>query len=29
VHTRGHESQMLAVGWKHHLLQLLASAPHR
>ena len=29
VHTRGHESQMLAGGWKHHLLQLLASAPHR
>jgi homoserine O-acetyltransferase len=24
-YTRGHESQMLAAGWKHHLLQLLAS----
>jgi homoserine O-acetyltransferase len=29
LHARGHESQMLAAGWKHHLLQLLASAPHR
>jgi len=27
-HTRGHESQMLAAGWKHHLLQLLASSKH-
>jgi homoserine O-acetyltransferase len=28
-HTRGHESQMLAAGWKHHLLQLLASSTQR
>jgi homoserine O-acetyltransferase/O-succinyltransferase len=27
--SRGHESQMQAAGWKHHLLQLLQSAPHR
>ena len=28
-YTRGHESQMLAAGWKHHLLQLLASTNQR
>jgi homoserine O-acetyltransferase len=27
--TRGHESHLLAAPWKHHLLQLLQSAPHR
>ncbi|HEY4973841.1 MAG TPA: alpha/beta fold hydrolase [Steroidobacteraceae bacterium] len=27
--TRGHETQMMAAGWKHHLLQLLQSSPHR
>jgi homoserine O-acetyltransferase len=27
--SRGHESQMLAAGWKHHLLQLLQGAPQR
>jgi homoserine O-acetyltransferase len=27
--TRGHESQMQAAGWKHHLLHLLASSKHR
>ena len=27
--SRGHESQMLAAGWKHHLLQLLHDAPQR
>jgi len=27
--SRGHESQMLAAGWKHHLLQLLESAEQR
>jgi homoserine O-acetyltransferase len=28
-YTRGHESQMLAAGWKHHLQQLLASSKYR
>jgi homoserine O-acetyltransferase len=28
-YTRGHESQMHASGWKHHLLQLLASSTPR
>jgi homoserine O-acetyltransferase len=27
--SRGHESQMLAAGWKHHLLQLLQDTEHR
>jgi homoserine O-acetyltransferase len=27
--SHGHETQMIAAGWKHYLLQLLQSAPHR
>ena len=27
--SRGHESQMVAATWKHHLLELLHGAPHR
>ena len=29
AHSRGHESHLDAAAWKHHLLQLLDSAPHR
>jgi homoserine O-acetyltransferase/O-succinyltransferase len=27
--SRGHETQLMAAGWKRHLLQLLQGAPHR
>ena len=29
AHSRGHESHLDAAAWKHHLLQLLDSAPYR
>jgi homoserine O-acetyltransferase len=29
AHTRGHESPLIVAAWKHHLLQLLDSAPYR